>query len=184
MLALGCIWNLVGNAKVNDSVKSSLAEVMTLHIILHCNHTLWWQLLLQSQPAPIVVKLWSSQDTRKPACDHDSKLLACAVNKSMSIDLEEEGVTCVLLHPGYVRTDMTSQAGLINVDQSVSGLLSVLESDLPLNGKWYDYKQEAIPWWPAGEDLQQRMLLQLNLHLSVGHCNARVQWAECHLLQV
>ncbi|KAA6417695.1 MAG: hypothetical protein FRX49_12383 [Trebouxia sp. A1-2] len=68
------------------------------------------------------------------------------VNKSMSIDLEDEGITCVLLHPGYVRTDMTSGNGLIDVDQSVSGLLSVLESDLPLNGKWYDYKQEAIPW--------------------------------------
>jgi len=71
---------------------------------------------------------------------------ADAVNKSMSIDLEDEGITCVLLHPGYVRTDMTSGNGLIDVDQSVSGLLSVLESDLPLNGKWYDYKQEAIPW--------------------------------------
>lgn len=68
------------------------------------------------------------------------------VNKSMSIDLVDEGITCVLLHPGYVRTDMTSGNGLIDVDQSVSGLLSVLESDLPLNGKWYDYKQEAIPW--------------------------------------
>lgn len=37
-------------------------------------------------------------------------------------------------------------AGLIDVDQSVKGLLSVLESDLPLNGQFYDYKHEAIPW--------------------------------------
>lgn len=73
-------------------------------------------------------------------------LLFYAVNKSLSIDLEDEGVTCVLLHPGYVRTDMTSQNGLIDVDESVSGLVSVLESDMPLNGKWYDFKQEVIPW--------------------------------------
>lgn len=72
--------------------------------------------------------------------------LFCAVNKSLSIDLEDEGVTCVLLHPGYVRTDMTSQNGLIDVDESVSGLISVLESDMPLNGKWYDFKREVIPW--------------------------------------
>ncbi|KAL3150943.1 hypothetical protein ABBQ32_000688 [Trebouxia sp. C0010 RCD-2024] len=68
------------------------------------------------------------------------------VNKSLSIDLGSEGVTCVLLHPGYVRTDMTGQNGLIDVDESVSGMMSVLESDLPLNGRWYDFKRETIPW--------------------------------------
>lgn len=26
------------------------------------------------------------------------------------------------------------------------GLIGVLESDLPLNGKWWDYKSEAIPF--------------------------------------
>ena len=57
------------------------------------------------------------------------------MNKSLSIDLGSEGVTCVLLHPGYVRTDMTGQNGLIDVDESVSGMMSVLESDLPLNGR-------------------------------------------------
>lgn len=77
---------------------------------------------------------------------HVTCTLVYAVNKSLSIDLESEGVACVLLHPGYVRTDMTAQNGLTDVDQSVSGLISVLESDLPLNGKWYDYKHEAIPW--------------------------------------
>lgn len=71
---------------------------------------------------------------------------SCAVNKSLSIDLESDGVTCVLLHPGYVRTDMTGQNGLIDVDESVSGMISVLESDLPMNGRWYDFKRETIPW--------------------------------------
>ncbi|KAK9829599.1 hypothetical protein WJX72_006821 [[Myrmecia] bisecta] len=68
------------------------------------------------------------------------------VNKSMSIDLARRGIAAVLLHPGYVRTGMTGGNGLIDVDQAVAGMLSVLESDLPLNGHWYDYKQEAIPW--------------------------------------
>ena len=30
--------------------------------------------------------------------------------------------------------------------QSVSGLISVLESGKPLNGRWYDFKGEEIPW--------------------------------------
>lgn len=89
-----------------------------------------------------VVQLWAGHMCGVATCS----LVFCAVNKSLSIDLEDQGVTCVLLHPGYVRTDMTSQNGLIDVDESVSGLISVLESDMPLNGKWYDFKREVIPW--------------------------------------
>ena len=37
---------------------------------------------------------------------------------------------------GFVRTDMTRHSGLIDVDQAVEGMISVLESDLPLNGHW------------------------------------------------
>ena len=38
---------------------------------------------------------------------------------------------------GFVRTDMTRHSGLIDVDQAVEGMISVLESDLPLNGRWW-----------------------------------------------
>eukprot|EP00879_Flechtneria_rotunda_P000620 GHRR01000733.1.p1 GENE.GHRR01000733.1~~GHRR01000733.1.p1 ORF type:complete len:275 (+),score=70.05 GHRR01000733.1:3258-4082(+) len=75
-----------------------------------------------------------------------SKSALNIVNKSLSIDLAGDGVTAVLLHPGYVKTRMTDQQGLIDAQTSVAGLLSVLESDKPLNGQWYDYKGEAIPW--------------------------------------
>ncbi|KAF8061359.1 gghA [Scenedesmus sp. PABB004] len=74
-----------------------------------------------------------------------SKSALNIVNKSMSIDLSGEGVTAVLLHPGYVRTAMTDGSGLIDADTSVAGMLSVLESDRPLNGGWWDYKGEVVP---------------------------------------
>uniref|UniRef100_A0A383VPJ6 Short-chain dehydrogenase/reductase SDR n=1 Tax=Tetradesmus obliquus TaxID=3088 RepID=A0A383VPJ6_TETOB len=75
-----------------------------------------------------------------------SKSALNIVNKSMSIDLAGDGVTCVLLHPGYVRTNMTGGQGLIDVQESVAGMLGVLESSKPLNGEWYDFKGEKIPW--------------------------------------
>jgi NAD(P)-dependent dehydrogenase (short-subunit alcohol dehydrogenase family) len=67
----------------------------------------------------------------------------------MSLDLGRQGITCVLLHPGYVRTSMTGHQGLIDVDTCVSGLLSVLEGTGikgSINGRWFDYKKEEIPW--------------------------------------
>ena len=70
-----------------------------------------------------------------------------AVSKSMSIDLEPTGVKCVLLHPGWVKTDMTQGSGLIDAKTSAGGMISVMEGAAgPLNGNWYDYKFEAIPW--------------------------------------
>jgi len=41
---------------------------------------------------------------------------------------------------------MTGGNGLINVDQSVSGMLSVLESSRPLSGRWYAWDGKEIPW--------------------------------------
>ena len=75
-----------------------------------------------------------------------SKSALNIINKSMSIDLANRGVTAVLLHPGYVRTRMTGGQGLIDVDESVRGLLRVLETAEPLNGAWYDYSGKVVPW--------------------------------------
>ncbi len=46
-----------------------------------------------------------------------SRASKCALNivsKSLSIDLKERNVDTILLHPGWVRTDMTSGNGLID----------------------------------------------------------------------
>jgi hypothetical protein len=52
----------------------------------------------------------------------------------------------LLLLAGYVRTNMTGGQGLIDAQESVAGMLGVLESNKPLNGEWYDFKGEKIPW--------------------------------------
>jgi len=67
------------------------------------------------------------------------------VNKSMSIDLAEQNVTSTLLHPGWVRTDMTNNYGLIDVDESVSGMINVLETK-ELQGTWHAFDGKVIPW--------------------------------------
>ena len=39
-----------------------------------------------------------------------SKAALNIINKSMAKDLEPEGISCVLIHPGYVATDMNGEA--------------------------------------------------------------------------
>lgn len=80
----------------------------------------------------------------------------CALNmisKSMWIDLEPKNITTMLLHPGWVRTDMTNNGGLINVETSASGLICALEGKYgDVTGKdcrellFVDYKGDKIKW--------------------------------------
>lgn len=68
------------------------------------------------------------------------------IAKSLSIDLGDE-IRVVLLHPGYVRTDMTGGKGLINASESVSGMLNACEcTDAHRGFRFVDYKACLIPW--------------------------------------
>lgn len=66
--------------------------------------------------ANLTSKVGSVEDNRSGGgyAYRASKAALNIVNKSLSIDLSEKGITCVLLHPGYVRTDMTKNTGLIS----------------------------------------------------------------------
>ena len=68
------------------------------------------------------------------------------IAKSISNDLADE-IRVVLLHPGYVRTDMTSGKGFIDVDESASGLLNAIEAtDANTGFRFVDFKANLIPW--------------------------------------
>ena len=76
-----------------------------------------------------------------------SKSAVNMVIKSTAIDLESNDIISVLLHPGWVRTDMGGPSGLISVEQSVSGMLSVIrEVTSADSGKFIAYDGQIIPW--------------------------------------
>lgn len=75
-----------------------------------------------------------------------SKTAVNQVMKSLSIDMQSVA-QFALLHPGYVRTDMTGGNGLIDVDESVRGLLQAIEATGPSTPfRFVDYKKCLIPW--------------------------------------
>jgi NAD(P)-dependent dehydrogenase (short-subunit alcohol dehydrogenase family) len=76
-----------------------------------------------------------------------SKAALNAAGMSLARDLRERGIAVAILHPGYVRTDMTGQSGLIDADESVAGLLKRID-ELNLNntGTFWHTNGEILPW--------------------------------------
>jgi NAD(P)-dependent dehydrogenase (short-subunit alcohol dehydrogenase family) len=76
-----------------------------------------------------------------------SKAATNMVVKSLSIDLKRNGIIAVVLHPGWVQTDMGGVNALIPVERSVSGLRGVMARlTLADSGKFFDFEGEEIPW--------------------------------------
>jgi NAD(P)-dependent dehydrogenase (short-subunit alcohol dehydrogenase family) len=76
-----------------------------------------------------------------------SKAALNAAGKSLSIDLKPQGIAVGILHPGWVRTDMTGHGGLIDTDESVSGLLARMdELNLDNSGTFWHTNGEILPW--------------------------------------
>ncbi|KAG7268739.1 hypothetical protein CRUP_034573 [Coryphaenoides rupestris] len=64
-----------------------------------------------------------------------------------AVELQQEGILLVLLHPGWVRTDMGGEEADIDSPESVKGMLSVMDSLTEKHsGAFLDYKGESVPW--------------------------------------
>lgn len=66
---------------------------------------------------------------------------------SLAKDLALRGVSVALLHPGYVRTDMTGGHGQIEPEESARGLLARMdELSMDTSGTFWHQSGDVLPW--------------------------------------
>ncbi len=76
-----------------------------------------------------------------------SKAALNAATRSFSLDHAEQGIVTLLLHPGWVQTDMGGPNGLIDTETSIRGMAAVLDrADGDMNGGFFNYDGQSIPW--------------------------------------
>lgn len=76
-----------------------------------------------------------------------SKAALNAVVKSLSHDLQAQGISVAAIHPGWVKTRMGGPNGLIDVTTSVEGISQVIAQLTPDNsGQFLNYDGKTIPW--------------------------------------
>ena len=69
------------------------------------------------------------------------------VTRSMSVDLKQHGILAVVLHPGWVLTEVGGAGAQIDATTSVSGLLKVMEGlNEESTGSFISFKGDIVPW--------------------------------------
>lgn len=80
-----------------------------------------------------------------------SKAAVNMVMKGLAVDLQLQKIKVLLLHPGWVKTDMGGPDALIDVTTSVEGMRRVIdekikEQVLDTENLFFNYRGEGLPW--------------------------------------
>ncbi|KAM6973507.1 C-signal [Aplochiton taeniatus] len=90
---------------------------------------------------------WGSGASFKSYAYRTSKAALNMVTRCMATDMENEGILCMALHPGWVQTDMGGTYADLTVEESIPGVLAVIadvkEKD---HGGFIDYSGNNLPW--------------------------------------
>ncbi|MEJ2513752.1 MAG: SDR family oxidoreductase [Gammaproteobacteria bacterium] len=76
-----------------------------------------------------------------------SKAAVNAAGKSLAMDLKDREIAVALLHPGFVRTDMTGQQGDVEPAEAAAGLIARMdELTMENTGSFWHAKGQRLPW--------------------------------------
>jgi NAD(P)-dependent dehydrogenase (short-subunit alcohol dehydrogenase family) len=76
-----------------------------------------------------------------------SKAAVNMAGVSLAHDLKERGIAVAIVHPGFVRTEMTNQQGFIDPPQAAQGILERIEElTLQTSGTFWHSNGETLPW--------------------------------------
>jgi NAD(P)-dependent dehydrogenase (short-subunit alcohol dehydrogenase family) len=76
-----------------------------------------------------------------------SKAALNAAMKSLSLDLRSRKIGVLLLHPGWVKTDMGGANAPTSPEDSVAGMRQVVANFRPEDtGRFIDFRGKELPW--------------------------------------
>ncbi|HEY1381994.1 MAG TPA: SDR family oxidoreductase [Dongiaceae bacterium] len=76
-----------------------------------------------------------------------SKTALNMVMMNAAHELRNHGITILLIHPGWVQTDMGGPSAPVTIEQSITGVRRIIDKATPAEtGHFYDYTGRQLPW--------------------------------------
>ena len=76
-----------------------------------------------------------------------SKAALNIASKSLAVDLSGRGIISVVVHPGWVQTDMGGRSAPVRPDEAAENITSLIERlTMDATGKFFHAKGHEIPW--------------------------------------
>jgi NAD(P)-dependent dehydrogenase (short-subunit alcohol dehydrogenase family) len=76
-----------------------------------------------------------------------SKAAVNMVMRSAALDLKARGITCVVMNPGWVKTDMGGPNAKLSAQQSIAAMRAIIARiELKDSGRFYNYDGSEYPW--------------------------------------
>ena len=76
-----------------------------------------------------------------------SKAALNQLTRAAAAELKREGFICIVISPGWVRTDMGGHGAPLSPDESVAAMLEVIDRLKPSDtGRFLDHRGREMPW--------------------------------------
>ena len=77
----------------------------------------------------------------------ESKAALNMFTRSLAGELRSDGFTCVVIHPGWVQTDMGGSSAAVTVQESAAGIRKVVENLTAADsGEFWTFDGQHLPW--------------------------------------
>jgi NAD(P)-dependent dehydrogenase (short-subunit alcohol dehydrogenase family) len=146
-----CNAGILRRETLEDLNLASIREQFEVNSLgpLRCVHALRGRLAKPSKVGLVTSRMGSIADNTSGS-RYGYRMSKAALNMagvSLAHDLAGDGVRVAILHPGFVRTDMTGKQGMIDVAESASGLLARLDGlTAESSGTFWHQNGEVLPW--------------------------------------
>ena len=98
----------------------------------------------------IITSMMGSISLNKDGKEFIYRVTKCAANmvvKCLANELQNDEVTVLAIHPGWVKTDMGGKDAPVTPEESAKGIYNILtKADKSTTGKFLDFQGDELPW--------------------------------------
>ena len=77
----------------------------------------------------------------------ESKAALNMFTRSLAAELRPDGFTCIVIHPGWVQTDMGGPSATVTVPDSAAGIRKVITNlSIADTGTFWNFEGQILPW--------------------------------------